>query len=131
MCTTCGMGGCSCIGNSSILPIGPTGATGETGAQGDPGTNGLNGTTVIDGYTSATGISTPNSLVETSLFLATIPANTLLGTNDEIELYSYFEYNNNDSVDITFKLGGLSIYTYAQINAENEKFTFKIKNPFY
>lgn len=113
MCQTCA-GGCSCTSNSSVLPIGPTGATGATGAAGAAGVNGSNGTTMIVGYTNATGVTQPASAVETSLFLETIPANTILGNGDELEVYIYLEATAGNAATtstIRLKLGGLTIVT--------------------
>jgi len=110
------VGGCSCTSNSSVLPIGPTGATGATGAAGAAGANGSNGTTVILDYTNATGVQQPSSAVENSLFLETIPANTILGNSDELEIYIYLESNAGigaTTSTIRLKLGGLTIVTDA------------------
>lgn len=109
-------GGCSCTTNSTRLPIGPTGATGATGAAGAAGANGSSGTTVIIGYTNATGVTQPASAVETSLYLETIPANTILGNNDELEIYIYLEATSGAGATtstIRLKLGGLTIVTDA------------------
>lgn len=130
MCQTC-VGGCSCASNSSVLPIGPTGATGATGPAGAAGANGSNGTTVIVSYTNATGVTQPASVVETSLFLDSIPANTILGDGDELEIYIYLEATAGIAATtstIRLKLGGLTIVTDAIDTAlQTNTLMYKIK----
>lgn len=111
------VGGCSCTSNSSLLPIGPTGATGATGATGTAGTN---GTTILNSYNSSTGVSSPSSAVETSLYSYTTAANTLSTVGDEIEVYTRINVAAGiaaTTVGIRFKLGGLSIYTDTIVTA--------------
>lgn len=101
MCTDC---------NEITIPTGETGATGSTGAIGAAGTNGSNGTTILATYNSIPGTGTPASLVETTLFTYTMPANTLLTNGDELELY--LVYNNDVTDDTTLRLKlGSKIYT--------------------
>lgn len=126
MCQTC-TGGCSCTSNSSVLPIGPTGATGANGTNGTNGENGLNGTSVIAAYNNQTGVSTGSGTTEESLFSATIPANTWSSLGDEVELYAYMVYGENDPVTIKFKLGGLIKYTIVEQEAEDSKIIYRIK----
>lgn len=118
------VGGCSCTSNSSILPIGPTGATGATGANGAAGAN---GTSVIAAYNNQTGVTTGSGVTEESLFSATIPSNTWASTGNEVELYSYMVYNDNDTVTIKFKLGGLTKYTDTIQEVEPCRVIYKIK----
>jgi hypothetical protein len=118
-------GGCSC--NSVALPIGPTGPAGTNGINGTNGENGLNGTSVIAVYNDQTGITTGSGTSEESLFLATIPADTWASLGNEVELYAYMNYQDNDIVTIRFKLGGLTKFTYVQQGAEGEKIIFRIK----
>lgn len=125
------VGGCSCTSNSSVLPIGPTGATGATGAAGAAGANGTNGTTLVVGYTNATGVQQPSSAVETSLFLESIPANTILGDGDELEVYIYLEATSGIAATtstIRLKLGGLTIVTDAiYTTLQTNTLMYKIK----
>jgi len=120
-CTT----SCSC--NSTALPIGPTGETGANGTNGTNGENGLNGTSVIAAYNDQTGISTGAGTTEESLFSATIPANTWSSLGDEVELYAYMVYGENDPVTIKFKLGGLTRYTVVEQQVEDSRIIYRIK----
>jgi len=120
-CTT----SCSC--NSTALPIGPTGDTGNNGTNGTNGENGLNGTSVIAAYNNQTGVSTGAGVTEESLFSATIPADTWSSLGDEVELYSYMVYNDNDIVTLKFKLGSLTRYTHTIQEIEPAKIIFRIK----
>lgn len=121
------VGGCSCTSNSSVLPIGPTGAAGTNGTNGTNGEDGLNGTSVIAAYNNQTGVTTGSGVTEESLFSATIPSNTWASTGNEVELYSYMVYNDNDIVTIKFKLGGLTRYTDTIQEAEPCRVIYKIK----
>ncbi len=108
----------------------PTGAPGTNGTNGAPGVkgdtgltgaNGQNGTTILANYNSITGIGTPASLTETTLFTYNAPANTLNNNGDELEAYIYYEYTSDDSATLRIKFGskiilipasGLDDYTY-------------------
>jgi len=102
MCTDC---------NEITIPTGPKGDTGATGPQGPAGTNGsngtngTNGTTILNTYNSVTGVGTPASLTETTLFTYNVPANTLNTNGDELEAYIYFEYTSNDAATLRIKFG--------------------------
>lgn len=114
------------------IPIGPTGETGLTGPQGDPGTNGTNGTngidgtTILDSYNSTTGVGTPASILETSLYLYTIPANTIGTNDDELELYAYYEYTASDIVTLRVKLDS-KIVTFTVVGVNDSLNILKIK----
>lgn len=122
MCTDC---------NEITIPQGPTGdtgatgATGATGIAGAPGLDGTNGTTILATYNSLTGVGTPASLLETSLFNYNMPANTLNVNGDELELYVYYLYNATDSTTLRVKLGA-KIVTINKTNAQNLGMFLKI-----
>lgn len=87
---------------------GDKGDTGATGPQGPPGNtpdDGANGTTILSAYNSVTGVGTPASLTETTLFTYNVPANTLNTNGDELEAYIYFEYTSNDAATLRIKFG--------------------------
>lgn len=115
MCTDC---------NEITIPVGPTGAAGTNGTNGVKGdtgltgANGQNGTTILATYNSLSGVGTPASLVETSLFNYNMPANTLNTNGDELELYIYYLYNATDSTTLRVKLGA-KIITINKTNAQN------------
>lgn len=123
MCTDC---------NEITIPTGPTGATGATGETGPAGidgtngTNGTNGTTILSTYNSTTGVGTPSGLTETTLFTYNMPANTLTINGDELELYAYYEYSQNDPVTLRIKLGA-KIVSFTVADAENDYRILKIK----
>ena len=123
MCTDC---------NEITIPQGPTGATGATGpagadgAPGFAGINGTDGTTILATYNSLTGVGTPASLVETILFTTNLPANTLGTNGDELEVYTYIEYFNNDAVTLRFKLGSKTV-SFNVVDAADDTRIFKIK----
>ncbi len=121
------LGGCSCTSNSSVLPIGPTGATGSNGTNGTNGENGLNGTSVIAAYNNQTGVSTGAGVTEEILFSATIPADTWASLGNEVELYAYMVYGENDPVTLKFKLGGLTRYTIVEQQVEDARIIYRIK----
>lgn len=121
------VGGCSCTSNSSVLPIGPTGATGANGTNGTNGENGLNGTSVIAAYNNQTGVSTGAGVTEEILFSATIPADTWASLGNEVELYAYMVYGENDPVTLKFKLGGLVRYTIVEQQVEDSRIIYRIK----
>jgi hypothetical protein len=123
MCTDC---------NEITIPTGPTGATGATGetgpagTDGTNGTNGTNGTTILSTYNSTTGVGTPSGLTETSLFSYSMPANTVNTNGDELELYAYYEYTQNDPVTLRVKLGS-KIVSFTVADAEDDYRILKIK----
>lgn len=137
MCTDC---------NEITIPQGPTGdtgatgATGATGIAGAPGLDGTNGTTILATYNSLTGVGTPASLTETTLFTYNVPANTLNVNGDELEALIYFEYTSNDAATLRIKFGsvilpitasGVDDYTYiiklkvARISATSQFWTLE------
>jgi hypothetical protein len=123
MCTDC---------NEITIPTGPTGATGATGAagangtNGAPGDNGQDGTTILSTYNNTTGVGTPSGTGETTLFTFSVPSNTLATDGDELELYAYYEYFNNDPVTLRVKLGS-KIVSFTVSNAADDYRILKIK----
>lgn len=110
-------------------PIGPTGATGATGAAGTNGTDGadgLDGTTVINSYNSTTGVGTPASTTETTLYTHTIIANTIGTNGDELELYAWYEYSASDIVTLRVKLDS-KIVTFTVVGTNDSLNILKIK----
>ena len=93
---------------------------------GAPGANGQNGTTILSTYNSVTGTGTPASLIETTLFTYIMPANTLGTNGDELELYAYYEYFNNDPVTLRVKLGS-KIVSFTVSDASDDYRILKIK----
>lgn len=123
MCTDC---------NEITIPTGPKGDTGATGpagtngTNGAPGDNGQDGTTILNTYNSITGTGTTASLVETTLYTYSVPSNTLATNGDELELYAYYEYFNNDPVTLRVKLGA-KIVSFTVSNAADDYRILKIK----
>lgn len=123
MCTDC---------NEITIPVGPTGAAGTNGTNGVKGdtgltgANGQNGTTILSTYNSTTGVGTPATLLETTLFTYSVPSNTLATNGDELELYAYYEYFNNDPVTLRVKLGA-KIVSFTVSNAADDYRILKIK----
>lgn len=123
MCTDC---------NEITIPQGPTGTTGATGATGLPGaagfdgTDGTNGTTILSAYNSVTGIGTPASLTETTLFTYNVPANTLNVNGDELEALIYFEYTSNDAATLRIKFGSVILPITAS-GVDDYTYTIKLK----
>ena len=112
--------------NGLTIPIGPQGPQGIQGLPGTNGTNGTNGTTILSTYNSTTGVGTPSGLTETTLFTYNMPANTLAINGDELELYAYYEYFNNDLVTLRVKLGA-KIVSFTIANVEDDYRILKIK----
>ncbi len=119
MCTDC---------NTLTIPVGPTGAQGAqgpAGLNGALGADGSDGTTILSAYNSLTGITTSNNS-ELTVFTYSLPANTLLNNGDELEIFAYFDYSDNDSVTLRFKLGA-KIVTSTLVGASPFKIFYKIK----
>lgn len=112
------------VPNSGV--VSPGGIIGATGATGSNGSNGTNGTTILSTYNSTTGVGTPATLLETTLFTYSVPSNTLATNGDELELYAYYEYFNNDPVTLRVKLGA-KIVSFTVINAADDYRILKIK----
>jgi len=105
---------------------GAPGVKGDTGLTGANGQNGTNGTTILATYNNITGVGTPASLVETTLFTYTMPANTLANNGDELELFTYYEYTSATLVSLRIKLGS-KIISYSLSDSNNFTETLKIK----
>jgi hypothetical protein len=90
--------------NSSVLPIGNTGATGQNGTNGTNGTDGENGTSLL--YNNITDVSTTNGAAGAfeSLQAYTLAANELTTNGDSLELISSL------SVDVTTSVAGIRLY---------------------
>lgn len=94
--------------------------------KGDDGVNGTNGTSILCSGNRLT-VTSGSGTTETSLFTCSIPANSFETNGDQIEIFTYFRYVSTDPIDITFKLGGVVMYTFTQEAASEEKFTIRIK----
>jgi len=124
---------CGC--NNITIPTGETGAQGPiglTGATGEPGTNGtngVNGTTILASYNSLTGVGTPATTVETTLFTTNLPANTLSTNGDELELVCHYLVNSSDvNVPLRVKLGSKILTLFNQGNVSTTAYKIlKIK----
>jgi len=123
MCTDC---------NEITIPVGPQGipgTNGTNGVKGDTGltgANGQNGTTILTTYNSSTGVGTPASLVETTLFTYAMPANTLLTDGSELELYFLLTTSTSANVTYRIKLGS-KIYTLFKSSTVSDSRELKIK----
>lgn len=112
------------VPNSGV--VSPGGIVGLAGAQGTPGDNGQDGVAILSTYNSTTGVGTPATLLETTLFTYSVPSNTLATNGDELELYAYYEYFNNDPVTLRVKLGA-KIVSFTVSNAADDYRILKIK----
>ena len=126
MCTDC---------NEITIPVGPTGAAGTNGTNGTngvkgdtglTGANGQNGTTILATYNSLSGVGTPASLTETTLFTYNVPANTLNVNGDELEALIYFEYTSNDAATLRIKFGSVILPITAS-GVDDYTYTIKLK----
>jgi len=115
-----------------IGPQGPQGIPGETGENGTDGedgtngTNGVNGTTILSSYNNLLGVGTPDNTVETILYSYVVPLNTLVNNGDELELFTYYEYFENDPVTLRIKFGS-KVVTLVVADSENDIRVLKIK----
>ena len=112
------------VPNSGV--VSPGGIAGLAGAQGAPGDNGQDGVAILSTYNSTTGVGTPATTLETTLFTYSVPSNTLATNGDELELYAYYEYFNNDPVTLRVKLGA-KIVSFTVANAADDYRILKIK----
>jgi len=126
MCTNC---------NEITIPTGAPGAPGANGTNGTngvkgdtglTGANGQNGTTILATYNNITGVGTPASLVETTLFTYTMPANTLSTDGSELELFFIIDCTTAAAVTYRVKLGS-KIYTFFKISSVDDTREIRIK----
>ena len=112
-------------------PAGPKGANGVNGAVGPQGEQGAagepGGSALLAGYNDLTGIGNTSPIDETVLFTHVVPANTLFSAGDELEVYVYIDYTDNDQVDLAFKLSATEKYTESIQNAISDSRIIKIK----
>jgi len=112
------------VPNSGV--VSPGGLVGATGATGSAGSNGTNGTTVLATYNSSTGTGTPASLIETTLFTYSLPANTLATNGSELELYFLITTTTANNVTYRIKLGA-KIYTLFKISSVTDNREIRVK----
>ena len=105
---------------------GAPGVKGDTGLTGANGQNGTNGTTILATYNNITGVGTPASLVETTLFTYTMPANTLSTDGSELELFFIIDCTTAAAVTYRIKLGS-KIYTFFKISSVDDTREIRIK----
>lgn len=74
------------------------------------GPRGISGHYILCAYNNLTGIGNSNPIDETIVFECALAANTLISSGDELELFVFLEYFDNDNVNINFKLDGTNIY---------------------
>ena len=78
------------------------------------GPQGISGHFILCAYNNLTGIGNTTSTVdEDLLFECEVPANTLVSSGDELELFLYLDYNDNDPVDLNIKLSATELYTFS------------------
>jgi hypothetical protein len=94
---------------------------------GEDGDDGVDGTLILATYNDLTGVGNQTTVGEDVLFTHIIPANTLVANGDELEIFTYIEYSNNDSVDLIFRLGVGNEYVHNVISADDETRIIKIK----
>ena len=112
------------VPNSGV--VSPGGIVGPTGTAGAPGANGQNGTTILATYNNITGVGTPASLVETTLFTYTMPANTLSTDGSELELFFIIDCTTAANVTFRIKLGS-KIFTFFKISSIDDTREIRIK----
>jgi len=121
---------CDCKNCKEItIPTGPPGTNGTNGVKGDTGltgANGQNGTTILATYNNSTGVGTPASLTETTLFTYSMPANTLATNGSELELYFLITTTTANNVTYRIKLGS-KIYTLFKISSVTDNREIKVK----
>lgn len=77
------------------------------------GPTGISGTTILCAYNNLTGTgNTSSTSDEEVVFSCSLAANTLISAGDELELFMYLTYNDNDPVDLKVKLDGSNLYTF-------------------
>lgn len=77
------------------------------------GPQGISGHFILCAYNDLTGVgNTDASDDEDLLFECNIPANTLASYGDELELFLYLDYNDNDTLDLNIKLSDTELYTF-------------------
>lgn len=103
------------------------GTAGIDGTNGTDGIDGTNGSSILGAYNSATGIGNAAGLGLTTFFSAPLLANTLSTDGDELEVFAYIEYQENDPVDLIFSLASGETFTYNVANSESDVRFIKIK----
>lgn len=102
---------CDCNGTPTVL-------------EGPPGRS---GTYILCAYNNLTGIGNDSPVDEDTLFTCELEANTLISSGDELELYAYIDYTDNDPVDFKVSLGGSNAYTFSIVDSDSSKRFFEIK----
>lgn len=77
------------------------------------GPRGISGHFILCAYNDLTGVGNTNPIDETIAFECALDANTLVSSGDELELFAFLEYADNDIVNINVKLDGTNIYVLA------------------
>lgn len=77
------------------------------------GPAGVSGTTILCAYNSLTGTgNTTSTADEEVVFSCSLDANTLISAGDELEVFLYLTYNDNDPIDLKVKLDATNYYTF-------------------
>jgi len=106
---------------------GPRGNDGTPGSAGTPGENGLDGRIILAAYNSSDGIGNDSPIGTTNVFSHIIPANTLSANGEELEVFIYTDYNDNDPVDMDIKLSATDKYTYTIQNSNSDLRFIKVR----
>lgn len=91
------------------------------------GPRGISGHYILCAYNDLTGVGNTNPIDETIAFECALAANTLTSSGDELELFVFLEYTDNDTVNLNFKLDGTNIYQLPIVDASPATVFIKIK----
>jgi hypothetical protein len=91
------------------------------------GPRGISGHYILCAYNNSTGVGNTNPIGEDTLYECALAANTLISSGDELELFLYLNYFDNDLVNLNFKLDGSNVYQLPIQDADPATIFIKIK----
>lgn len=95
--------------------------------RGTNGTNGTNGVSILFSYNDLIGVENSAAIGTSVLSTYTVPSNTLSVNGDELDIDIFYNYNNNDQVDISLNFGGGTIYSYTDFGSVDTNNILNIK----
>lgn len=91
------------------------------------GPQGISGHFILCAYNNLTGVGNDSVVDEDTLFTCNLEANTLVSSGDELELFLFLEYTDNDIVNLNIKLDATNVYQLAIQDSSPATLFIKIK----
>lgn len=91
------------------------------------GPQGISGHFILCAYNNLTGVGNTNPIGDDVLYECALAANTLTSSGDELELFLFLEYIDNDIVNLNLKLDGTNIYQLAIQDSSAASIFLKVK----